>query len=194
MYKRDGILKWFPIPLKLFKWSEYNLQYQFYDVRHTLSDGSRLWFESWTHMIFHNTGLQGLITIFKAATALVGYWGEERFMVTNLNSTLTMNGGVFSFPSVLWRSLMAWMFLTRARSTRSICVRSAKSWATTAAACNKDLQVCAHCPSSPVPYPRRAPRKSEMCQNVLVNIANAIMALCIKSIKHIYLIYVYNWW
>lgn len=50
------------------------------------------------------------------------------------------------------------------------------------------------CPSSPLPYPRRAPRKSEMCQNVFVNIANAIMALCIKSIKHIYLIYVYNWW
>lgn len=50
------------------------------------------------------------------------------------------------------------------------------------------------CPSSLPPYPRRAPRKSEMCQNVFVNIAHAVMALCIKSIKHIYLIYVYNWW
>lgn len=50
------------------------------------------------------------------------------------------------------------------------------------------------CPSSPLPYSWRAPRKSEMCQNGFVNIANAIMALCIKSIKHIYLKYVYNWW
>lgn len=50
------------------------------------------------------------------------------------------------------------------------------------------------CPAPPPPYRWRAPRNSEKCQNVSVNIANAITALCIKSIKHIYLICVYNWW
>lgn len=35
-----------------------------------------------------------------------------------------------------WRSLMAWMCPTRARSTPSTCARSAKCWVTTAAECN----------------------------------------------------------
>ncbi|MEQ2247540.1 hypothetical protein ILYODFUR_010338 [Ilyodon furcidens] len=34
---------------------------------------------------------------------------------------------------------MAWMCLTRVRSTHNTCVRNVKSWATTAAACNNHL-------------------------------------------------------
>lgn len=34
---------------------------------------------------------------------------------------------------------MAWMFLTRVRSTRNTCARNVKSWATTAAVCNDHL-------------------------------------------------------
>lgn len=41
--------------------------------------------------------------------------------------------------SGLWKSRMAWMFLTRVRSTHNTCVRNAKSWATTAAVCNNHL-------------------------------------------------------
>ena len=57
-----------------------------------------------------------------------------------------------------WRSPTAWMCPTRARSTPSICVRSARCWATTAGACS-DLAagLAAHPPAR---QRRRHPRVS----------------------------------
>lgn len=48
-----------------------------------------------------------------------------------------------------WRNLMAWMCPTRARSTPSICARSARCWATTAGVCNDLAAGLAAPPSRP---------------------------------------------
>lgn len=62
-----------------------------------------------------------------------------------------------SFRSDLWRSPTAWTSPTRARSIRSTCARNVKSWATTAAACNKRTAFSPPVAPSSIPPPILTP-------------------------------------
>lgn len=62
-----------------------------------------------------------------------------------------------SFRSDLWRSPTAWTSPTRARSIRSTCARNVKSWATTAAACNKRTALSPPVAPSSIPPPVLTP-------------------------------------
>lgn len=60
-----------------------------------------------------------------------------------------------------WRNPMAWMCPTRARSTPSICVRSARCWATTAGVCNDLPPALPRHP--PIRQRRRHPSVCPLC-------------------------------
>lgn len=76
-----------------------------------------------------------------------------------------------SFHSDLWRSPTAWTSPTRARSIRSTCARNVKSWATTAAACNKRTAFSPPGAPSSIPPPSLTPHPPSSlpttCQNRL---------------------------
>lgn len=90
-----------------------------------------------------------------------------------------------------WRSPMAWMCLTRARSTPSTCARSAKCWVTTAAVCNDRPNRQAHHP--PASQRRRHPSvflRVSMCGGALEGLrvwAWGVLGSCLMCIEMVLL-------
>lgn len=76
-----------------------------------------------------------------------------------------------SFRSDLWRSPTAWTSPTRARSIRSTCARNVKSWATTAAACNKRTAFSPPVAPSSIPPPFSPPPPSNHLPEQIISLS-----------------------